>query len=106
VRRKLDKDLIFDIPWWLHHSVAAVLNARDADDIRTGFQSEIFNSRGVFWVDPQGGPERELAKKYRGQADEVEAHGYHRLATSLREVAASYERQAERQASKSDLDDD
>jgi hypothetical protein len=91
---------------WLHHSVASVLNARDADDIRTGFQSEIFNSRGVFWVDPQGGPERELAKKYRGQADEVEAHGYHRLATSLREVAASYERQAAREASKSDLDDD
>jgi hypothetical protein len=91
---------------WLHHSVASVLNARDADDIRTGFQSEIFNSRGVFWVDPQGKPERELAKKYRGQADEVEVHGYHRLATALREVAASYDRQAERQASRADLDDD
>ena len=82
------------------------MNARDADDIRTGFQTELFNSRGVFWVDPQGGPERELATKYREQADEVEAHGYHRLATSLREVAASYEREAERQASKSHLDDD
>jgi hypothetical protein len=91
---------------WLHHSVACVLNARDADDIRTGFQTEIFNSRGAFFVDPQGRPERELAKKYRGQADEVEIHGYHRLATALREVAASYDRQAERQASKSHLDDD
>jgi hypothetical protein len=60
----------------------------------------------VFWVDPEGGPERELAKKYRGQADEIESEGYHRLAAALREVASSYERQAERQASTSDLDDD
>jgi hypothetical protein len=91
---------------WLHHSVASVLNARDADDIRTGFKTEVFNSRGVFFVDPQGRPERELAEKYRGRADEVEVHGYHRLATALREVAASYDRQAERQASRADLDDD
>lgn len=89
-------------PFWHQRNV---LNARDADDIRTGFQTEIFNSRGVFFVDPQGRPDRELAKKYRGRADEVEVHGYHRLATALREVAASYDRQAERQASRADLDD-
>src|SRR5947209_11264359 len=78
---------------WLHHSVAAILNARDADDLRTGFQIEVVNSRGVFFVDPEGRPERELAKNYRKQADEVESHGYHRLASTLREVAASYDRQ-------------
>ena len=90
---------------WLHHSVAAVLNARDADDIRTGFQIEVFNSRGVYWVDPEGRAERELVENYRRQADEVEAHGYQRLASALREVAASYDRQAERQASRSSSDD-
>lgn len=35
----------------------------------------------------------------------VEARGYYRLASSLRELAASYERDAERQASKDPLDD-
>lgn len=80
---------------WLHHSVASVLNSRDAEDMRTGFRIEVFNSRGVFWVDPEGRAERELANKYRRQADEVEAQGYHRLAGTLREVAKSYEREAE-----------
>jgi hypothetical protein len=90
---------------WLHHSVSSVLNARDGEDIRTGFQIEVFNSRGVFWVDPEGRAERELAKKYRRQADEVEAHGYHRLAGTLREVAKSYEREAERRGLSSHFDD-
>lgn len=90
---------------WLHHSVAAVLNARDAEDIRTGFRMEVFNSRGVFWVDPEAREERNLANNYRTKADEVEARGYHRLTASLREVAKSYEREAEKRRSNSPYDD-
>ena len=79
----------------IHRSAAAALNAKDAGDIRNGFRTELFNSRGVHWVDPTGKPEKELAAKYRSQADAIEAVGYHRLATTLRDLAASYERDAE-----------
>ncbi len=80
---------------WIHRSVAAVLNAKDTGDIRHGYEIEIFNSRGVHFIDPEGKPERELANHYRKQAEEVEMQGYHRLATTLREAAASYDREAE-----------
>jgi hypothetical protein len=80
---------------WIHHSAAQVLNAKDASEIRKGFEIELFNSRGVHAVDPQGGPERELAKLYRKQAEEVELRGYPRLAATLKEIAASYDREAE-----------
>ena len=90
---------------WLHHSAAAALNAKDASNMRNGFRTELFNSRGVHWVGPEGREERELAEKYRTKAEEVEAHGYHRLASSLRKLAASYDRDAERQASEDSFDD-
>jgi hypothetical protein len=90
---------------WLHHSVASVLDARDAEDIRLGYHIEVFNSRGVFWVDPEGRAERELAEKYRRQADEVEAKGYHRLAGTLRDVAKSYEREAESRRASAPFDE-
>ncbi|TDA68680.1 MAG: hypothetical protein D9V47_07995 [Clostridia bacterium] len=90
---------------WLHHSAAAALNAKDAKDMRDGFRTELFNSRGVHWVDPEGREERKLAEKYRTQAEQVEARGYHRLASSLKKLAASYERGAERQASGDPFDD-
>jgi hypothetical protein len=47
-----------------------------------------------------GREERELAERYRQQADEVEVHGYHRFATSLRGLASQYEWQAEREATR------
>jgi hypothetical protein len=80
---------------WIHRGAAAVLNAKDAKDIRKGFRTELFNSRGVHWVDPTGAPERELATKYRAQAEAVENAGYHRLATTLREIAETYDREAD-----------
>jgi hypothetical protein len=80
---------------WIHIAVAKILNARDAGELRRGFELEIINSRGVHFVDPEGKPERELARTYRARADEVELRGYQRLATTLREVADSYDREAE-----------
>ncbi|WP_198960079.1 hypothetical protein [Synechococcus sp. BO 8801] len=90
---------------WIHHSAAAALNARDAEDMRNGFRTELYNSRGVYWVDPTGAPERELATKYRAQAEAVENAGYHRLATTLRELAATYERDADGAASRDRIDE-
>jgi hypothetical protein len=85
---------------WLHHAAATALNARDTGDMRDGFRTALLNSRGAHWVDPEGREEREFATKYRDQAEQLESHGYHRLADSLRELAASYERDAERLASR------
>lgn len=80
---------------WIHRSVATILNAKDADDLRNGYEVEIFNSRGVHFVDPEGKPERELANHYRKRAEEVELNNYYRLATTLKERAALYDREAE-----------
>ena len=84
---------------WIHRSVAEVLNEKDAGGIRSGFQVQLFNSRGLHWIDPTGKPERELAQKYRTRADEVEAGGYFRLAGTLRALAADYDQEANRNTS-------
>lgn len=90
---------------WIHHSAAAVLNAKDAEDIRDGFRTALYNSRGAHWVDPTGQPERDLALKYRKQAEAIEEAGYHRLATTLRELADTYEHEAKRIASRESFND-
>jgi hypothetical protein len=90
---------------WIHRSAAAALNAKDAKDMRDGFRTGLFNSRGGHWVDPTGKPERDLTDKYRVQADAVEDAGYHRVATMLQELAASYEHEAERVVSRMRFDD-
>lgn len=90
---------------WIHRSAAAALNAKDAEDMRDGFRTALYNSRGVHWGDPTGKPERGLASKYRMHAEAVEGAGYHRLATTMRELAETYEREAERAFSREPFDD-
>lgn len=80
---------------WIDEAVADALNAKDAEKMRNGFNIELFNSRGVHWVDPTGKPERELAEQYRQKAEEVENAGYQRFATTLRGVAEAYGREAD-----------
>jgi len=79
---------------WVHKALAEALNADDAEEMRNGFSIGIFNSRGVHAVDPTGKPEKELADKYRQQAEEVENAGYYRFAITLKSLADSYEREA------------
>ncbi|MGB8698455.1 MAG: hypothetical protein WCD18_03475, partial [Thermosynechococcaceae cyanobacterium] len=81
---------------WINHTVAHALNERDADDMRDGFHTGIYNSRSAHWVDPTGKPERELAEQYRQKAEQVENAGYQRLAATLRSLSESYEREAKR----------
>ena len=90
---------------WLHRSAATALNAKDTGDMRDGYRTALFNSRGAHWVDPEGGAERELATKYRDRAEKLESQGYHRLANTLRELADSYERDVERLVSRDLFDD-
>jgi DNA-binding transcriptional ArsR family regulator len=89
---------------WIDHSAASALNAKDANDMRDGFTTEFFNSRGVHKF-TAGREERQLAERYRKQADEVEARGYHRLANSLKKLASSYEHDAEREAARDPFED-
>jgi hypothetical protein len=69
---------------WIHRAVAAALNDRDADDLRNGYSTGIYNSRGAYFVDPTGKPERELAEQFRSKAEEVEDAGFQRFAVSLK----------------------
>jgi len=85
---------------WLHKASAEILNARDADDVRNGYAMAIFSSRGVYFPDAEGRAERDLASYYRKKAEDVELSGYHRLAEALKEVAKSYDRQAEQSATR------
>lgn len=81
---------------WLMEPVARALNGRDAEEMRNGFRTEVFNSRGAYWVDPTGRPERELAELWRQRAESVENAGFARFAATLRDLAMSYDRDAER----------
>lgn len=81
---------------WIHPVIAEAMNSRERSNLRDGYSTGIYNSRGVHTVDPEAKPERALAEKYRHRADQVENAGYQRLATTLRGVADSYGRDAER----------
>ena len=72
------------------------MNDREADDMRDGFRTGTYNSRGVHWVDPTGKPERELAEQLRRKAEEVENAGFQRFAVTLKNLADGYDREAER----------
>lgn len=80
---------------WINETVADELNKINNSKMLDGYTTEIFNSRGVHFVDPTGEPERKLAEKYREQADDLENAGYQRFAASLKDVAQRYERDAE-----------
>lgn len=82
--------------FWINKTVAEVLNRKDTDEIRSGYRTEVFNSRGFHMVDPTGKPEFELAEIYRKRADETENNGYQRFAITLRQIAESYENEARR----------
>ncbi|WP_447969321.1 hypothetical protein [Nitrospira sp. M1] len=81
---------------WIEQTVADALNGQDGEEIRNGFRLEVFNSRGVRWVDPTGKPERALAEQYSQKAEQVENSGFQRFAAMLREVAEHYDRDADR----------
>jgi hypothetical protein len=91
---------------WINQVVAKTLNDRTADDMRRGFRTEVFNSRGVHWVDPTGKPEKELAEQWNRKADAIEAAGFARFASTLKELAESYNREAEQVALRHQVTDD
>ena len=81
---------------WIHRAAANALNDKEADNMRDGYRTGVYNSRGFHEVDPTGAPEKELAEQWRTKAEEVENAGFQRFATALRQLARSYDREVER----------
>lgn len=81
---------------WIDQAAADALNARDAKTMRDAFSHAIFYPGGTRSVDPTGEEQRQLAQKYRKQADEVENSGFQRLAATLRGLAEDYDSDAKR----------
>ena len=84
---------------WIHKEVAKVLNRRDSEKMRSGFTIEVLNQRGVHGF-TAGKEELELAQQNRDKAEALEAKGFSRFATAMRDLATSYEREAEREANR------
>jgi len=80
--------------FWINKAVADELNRKDADELRSGFSMQVFNSRGSHMVDPTGKPELELADEYKTKSEEAENAGYQRFAITLRKISESYESEA------------
>ena len=81
---------------WIHQAIANELDKYDADEMRNGYDIGVFNSRGVHVVDSAGRPEKELAKQWRERAEQIENAGFNRFATTLREMAKNYDKDAQR----------
>lgn len=90
---------------WINEEVAKELNSKEADEMRSGFRTEVYNSRGAHWIDPSGQPEGDLAQKWRARAEAVEGVGYARFGAVLRSLADSYDREAERVVNEHNHDD-
>lgn len=80
---------------WPCAAVRELLEDPSAEIIRGGFQSGVYNNRGVHSraMLAGGGPERSLVERYRAAADAVR-DGYPQTAATLDALARGYERDA------------
>lgn len=76
--------------------VAKAVNSQAHEHIRRGMTTELFNSRGVHGFSA-GSEERRIAEEYRDHAARFDTAKLPRIATSLRGLAETYERDAERE---------
>ena len=81
--------------FFIRESVAEVLNEQENDKMRSGFEHETLNARGVYNVDPSGAAEDELAAKWTERAEQAEGRGYLRFGRTLRNIADLFLRQKE-----------
>ena len=81
---------------WINKTVAKTLDRNDSVSMRSGYGRGVYNSRGVHAVDETGEAEASLRDKWQNRADEIESLGFINLATSLRELAETYERERNR----------
>ena len=81
---------------WINKTVARILDRNNSVSMRSGYNMGIHNARGMHVVDETGETEASLRDKWRNRADEIESLGFINLATSLRELAETYERERNR----------
>lgn len=83
---------------WPCEEICDAIEEADSDDLDRGFQIGAFNSRGVSVRSPLigGDPERKECAKYRRWAELCDIH-WPRTAASLRNLADSYEVDAQRE---------
>lgn len=86
---KLDENGLPDL------AIMGELNKVENVDLRRGFYLGILNQRGVYTVDPDGKPERELSEKYTARARLAMEKGYPRFAGVLGNIAEFYSKEAE-----------
>lgn len=82
--------------FWIDKSVATILNAKDADEIRKGYSIKVFNSVGMVNLDEEGTVWNELGEKWERRAEETQIM-YHRFANKLRDISNNFFAQAEYQ---------
>ncbi len=80
---------------WIHKGAAEVLNEANAEEMRSGYRCEWFNSRGAHWG-TGGKEELKLAEFFKEKAVTVETEGFIQLGATLRDLAKGYEREAAR----------
>ncbi len=76
--------------------IMAELNMPNSSELREGYQMGIVNQRGVYFVDPDGTPETQMANDYLRRADAAENKGYSRFAKVLREISDQYFKEAKK----------
>lgn len=81
--------------------IMRMLNRLDCEELRRGYHIGVFNKRGVHWIDPEGKPEKELARKYNLRAEAADDLGYARFAELLRAIADGYLAEAKENARES-----
>jgi plasmid maintenance system antidote protein VapI len=80
--------------YWPHPAVRDALDAIGTEAVKSGFHTGKFNNRGVVYRAPGGGQERDLAKKFRGDAEAIRLdHPF--SARCLMELAADYQHQGQ-----------
>jgi len=91
---------------WPHEAVRDIIEQYESRDVEEGIEVGLFNQRGVTsrTLGEGGKQERELAEKYRQQADEIK-YMWPRTAAMLGRVADSYNRFAARWDLETELED-
>ncbi|QXH53080.1 hypothetical protein KSS94_08175 [Pseudomonas fakonensis] len=75
---------------WINRSIADFLNQKNMEILRSHYVTATLDSRGVHIIEPNAAAEIRLAEKYKERAEQCDALGLFRFASSLREVSNYY----------------
>jgi len=83
---------------WINKTIAEALNKCDVSIMRKGFQTGLYNSRGVVQesINGLGNADKELAEEYRKKAEDLDVEGFDKLSQTIRQLADQYDHEAVR----------